>query len=80
MLNADAVGFVVADAATGTVVEAILPEAPLPPASVTKAFTALYALEHLGAQFQFETCIFADGDPVRDISQGRNALAALQNH
>ena len=69
-----AVGFVVADAATCTVVEAILPEAPLPPASVTKAFTALYALEHLGAQFQFETCIFADGDMHDGILDGNLIL------
>ena len=55
------VGFVVADAATGTVLEGMNPLFPLPPASVTKAVTCSYALERLGPDYRFETRIIADG-------------------
>ncbi|PUB18588.1 D-alanyl-D-alanine carboxypeptidase/D-alanyl-D-alanine endopeptidase [Yoonia sediminilitoris] len=59
------VGCVVADLATGEVREAIKPDAALPPASVTKAVTALYAIEALGAAHQFETRVIAAG-PILD--------------
>ncbi len=58
-------GFVIADAVTGEVLEAVEPELRLPPASVAKAFTALYAIENLGPQYRFETRVFAEG-PIRD--------------
>ncbi|TFL18477.1 D-alanyl-D-alanine carboxypeptidase/D-alanyl-D-alanine-endopeptidase [Jannaschia formosa] len=58
------VGFVVADAATGEVLETYNPIRPQPPASVAKAVTALYALETLGGGFQFETRLIATG-PIR---------------
>ena len=61
------VGFVVADAATGTVLEGMNPLFPLPPASVAKAVTCSYALERLGPDYRFETRIVADGT----ISDGR---------
>ena len=43
-----AVGYVVADLATGRVLEASGEAQAMPPASVTKAVTALFALEKLG--------------------------------
>lgn len=43
------VGIVVADAKTGAIIDQHDPEIQQPPASVTKAVTALYALEALGA-------------------------------
>ena len=61
------VGFAVADAATGAVLETHDPLRPLPPASTLKAVTALYALETLGAGFRFETRLVATGP----ISNGR---------
>lgn len=70
-----AVGFAIADATTGEVLEAIAPDLPLPPASVAKAFTALYALEVLGADHRFETRVIADG-PIRDgVLEGNLILA-----
>lgn len=58
------VGFVVADARTGLVLEAMNGAEPMPPASVAKAITALYALEHLGADYRFATRLIATG-PVQ---------------
>jgi D-alanyl-D-alanine carboxypeptidase/D-alanyl-D-alanine-endopeptidase (penicillin-binding protein 4) len=55
------VGFVASDVVTGAVVETVLPDAAQPPASVTKAVTALYALETHGAAFRFETRVIAEG-------------------
>jgi serine-type D-Ala-D-Ala carboxypeptidase/endopeptidase (penicillin-binding protein 4) len=60
-----AVAFVVADARTGEIVSAREPDLMLPPASVAKAVTALYALEKLRAGFQFQTKVLATG-PVRN--------------
>ncbi|MDG1520266.1 MAG: D-alanyl-D-alanine carboxypeptidase/D-alanyl-D-alanine-endopeptidase [Yoonia sp.] len=59
------VSVLLTDAASGEVIEGNTPDMPLPPASVTKAVTALYALETLGTDHRFETRIFADG-PIRD--------------
>ncbi|PWJ17399.1 D-alanyl-D-alanine carboxypeptidase/D-alanyl-D-alanine endopeptidase [Jannaschia seohaensis] len=58
------VGFAVADANTGEVLEVLNPIRPQPPASVAKAVTALYALETLGAGHRFETRLVATG-PIR---------------
>lgn len=55
------VGFAVADAVTGAILEARDPLFPLPPASVTKAVTCRYALERLGADYRFRTRIMAHG-------------------
>lgn len=68
------VAFVATDMATGEVVEAILPDIAQPPASVTKAFTALYALETLGAEHQFETRIIAAGSIEDGILNGNLIL------
>ena len=59
------VAFCVADARTGTMLEQHAPTIGLPPASVTKAITALYALDILGADHRFETRLIATGG-VRD--------------
>ncbi|SIO54333.1 D-alanyl-D-alanine carboxypeptidase / D-alanyl-D-alanine-endopeptidase (penicillin-binding protein 4) [Rhodovulum sp. ES.010] len=59
------IGYAVADAATGEVLEVRNPLLGLPPASVTKAVTALYALETLGPEHRFVTRLLATG-PVRD--------------
>lgn len=54
-------GFVVADARTGRVLEALQPALMQPPASVAKAMTALFALEKLGAGHRFSTQVLATG-------------------
>ncbi len=55
----------VADARSGQVLEAHNPLLALPPASVTKAATALYALDALGPGFRFRTRLIATG-PIRN--------------
>lgn len=59
------VSFVVADARTGKVLEARKARIAQPPASVTKAMTALYALDALGPGFRFNTRLLATG-PLRN--------------
>lgn len=59
------VAFAVADLETGQVLENRAPLLGLPPASTTKAITALYALDALGADFRFRTQVVASG-PVQD--------------
>ena len=61
------VTYVVANARTGEVLEIRKPLMRMPPASVTKAMTALYALEALGPEHRFETQVLATGD----VSGGR---------
>ena len=55
------VGVVLADAGTGEVLEAVEGEVAVPPASVIKAVTALYALDALGGAIRFITRFFAVG-------------------
>ena len=69
------VGIMVTDRKTGEVLEAISGDLAQPPASVTKAFTALYAIENLGAAHQFETRLFADGPINGGILDGNLILA-----
>ncbi|MCA0919051.1 D-alanyl-D-alanine carboxypeptidase/D-alanyl-D-alanine-endopeptidase [Pseudooceanicola nanhaiensis] len=59
------VAFVVADAMTGELLDTLDPGASLPPASVGKTLTALYALRSLGADHRFTTQLIATG-PLRD--------------
>ncbi|MEM7544058.1 MAG: D-alanyl-D-alanine carboxypeptidase/D-alanyl-D-alanine-endopeptidase [Pseudomonadota bacterium] len=59
------VAFAVIDLATGQMLEAFQPDLPLPPASVAKIPTALYALEALGPDHRFETRLVAVG-PIED--------------
>jgi D-alanyl-D-alanine carboxypeptidase/D-alanyl-D-alanine-endopeptidase (penicillin-binding protein 4) len=70
-----AVAYVLMDQRTGTVLEAREADRVLPPASVAKAVTALYALEKLGAGYRFATRVLATG-PVRGgVVQGDLVLA-----
>ncbi len=64
------VGFVVADARTGQVLEAHNPLLPLPPASTAKAITSLYAMERLGPGFRFSTDVVATGPVSGGVVQG----------
>ena len=59
------VGFAVADARGGQVLEGIEAGRALPPASVAKAITALYALEALGPGHRFRTRLIGTG-PLRN--------------
>ncbi|MEI4484667.1 D-alanyl-D-alanine carboxypeptidase/D-alanyl-D-alanine-endopeptidase [Frigidibacter sp. MR17.14] len=58
------VGFIVADPATGRLLEGLNADRPMPPASTAKALTSLYALETLGAGYRFATRLIATG-PVQ---------------
>ena len=55
------VALALADARTGELLYARNAAAPLPPASVTKALTALWGLEGLGPTFRFTTRLLATG-------------------
>ncbi|RBI70360.1 D-alanyl-D-alanine carboxypeptidase/D-alanyl-D-alanine-endopeptidase [Roseovarius sp. TE539] len=59
------IAFAVADTGTGEILESRGAATTLPPASVTKAVTALYALDVLGPEFRFETRLVATG-PLKD--------------
>ena len=69
------VGVAVVDLATGMQIESIAADIAQPPASVTKAFTALYALEALGFDYQFKTRLFADGSIKYGVLDGNLILA-----
>ena len=69
------VAYVLMDARTGEVLEAREPDLALPPASVAKAVTSLYALEKLGAGFRFATRVLATGPVVQGMAQGDIVLA-----
>lgn len=69
------VTFAVMDAATGEVLDALGPDVPMPPASVTKAPTALYALETLGPGFRFSTRLVATGPVTNGRIDGDLILA-----
>ncbi len=73
-LNGD-VGIVVADTVTGRVLEAYEGGKPMPPASVAKAITTLYALEDPGPDYRFVTRIIATGPVVEGKVQGDLILA-----
>ncbi len=60
-------GFALIDVATGKILDGHQQDLLLPPASVTKVFTALYALDALGPDFVFETRVIATGP----VSGGR---------
>ena len=62
--------WLVVDAASGQVLDAGGGTQPLPPASVAKAITTLYAHEGLGPQFRFATQILAAGKLVAGRLQG----------
>lgn len=56
------VGFALADAATGALIESGPPAEAVPPASTMKAITALYALDRLGRAHRFRTRVIRAGD------------------
>ena len=70
-----AVSFVVVDAQTGKVLAARQPDLNLPPASVAKAVTALYALDRLGPGYRFATRVLATGPVEAGMVQGDLILA-----
>lgn len=61
----DVTGFMVTDLGTGRILESHQPYRALPPASVAKAITAVYALQALGPDHRFVTRLLATG-PLRD--------------
>lgn len=69
------VAYAVADAKTGAILESAGGQASLPPASVAKALTALYALNVLGAGYRFETRLIADGRIEGGVLHGNLVLA-----
>ncbi|MEM1129991.1 MAG: D-alanyl-D-alanine carboxypeptidase/D-alanyl-D-alanine-endopeptidase [Pseudomonadota bacterium] len=58
------IGYVVAEAASGKLIDGQDMDLPLPPASVAKAITAAYALETLGPAYRFRTRLIGTG-PLR---------------
>ena len=64
------VGVVLADATTGRIVDQHQPNIAVPPASVTKTVTALYALEALGPDHQFVTRVMGTSPVVGGILEG----------
>lgn len=69
------VSFVVMDAETGAILEQRAPGDLVPPASVAKTITALYALDRLGPGFRFRTRVLATGPVEAGIVQGDLVLA-----
>jgi D-alanyl-D-alanine carboxypeptidase/D-alanyl-D-alanine-endopeptidase (penicillin-binding protein 4) len=69
------VTFAVADVSTGEVLESLGGSVPMPPASVTKAPTALYALETLGPSHRFTTRLVATGPITNGRLEGDLILA-----
>ncbi len=63
-------GCVVADARSGRVLEALNPLLQMPPASVSKAVTAAYALDMLGPDHVFTTRLVATGPVEAGRIQG----------
>lgn len=63
-------GFAAFDAQSGALIEAHQADAPVPPASVAKAPTALYALEALGLEHRFVTRLRAAGGVGNGVLEG----------
>ena len=64
------VGYAVADARSGRLLEAMGEREALPPASTAKAVTALYGLEKLGAGHRFVTRVLVTGPVAGGVVQG----------
>lgn len=69
------VGYAVADARSGQVLEAMGERQGLPPASTAKAVTALYGLERLGAGHRFVTRVLVTGPVAGGVVQGDLVLS-----
>jgi D-alanyl-D-alanine carboxypeptidase/D-alanyl-D-alanine-endopeptidase (penicillin-binding protein 4) len=65
----------VADTKTGLRLESVNGDVGLPPASVAKALTTLYALDVLGAGYRFKTRLIASGPVKNGILKGDLILA-----
>lgn len=65
-----AVAFAVADVKTGKLLEEVNGKKTLPPASVAKALTALFALEVLGDEYRFSTRLMTTGRVNNGILSG----------
>lgn len=63
-------GFVVLDADSGQILESHEPDATLPPASVAKTVTSLFALDRLGPQFRYRTRVVITGPIEAGMVQG----------
>ncbi len=63
-------GVVLCDLETGQTVEGVGAQTAMMPASVTKAVTALYALDALGIDHRFETRLMAGGPVVDGVLNG----------
>lgn len=63
-------GIVAADLNSGSVLETHMPDIPLPPASVTKVITSLYAREMLGAEYTFKTKLVATAPVENGVLYG----------
>jgi len=68
-------GYVVTDMQSGEILESGAGAVALPPASVTKAVTGLFALDALGAAHRFRTRLLATGPIVDGTLQGDLILA-----
>lgn len=64
------IAFALADAESGEILEERSSGAGIAPASVTKAITALYALDTLGANHRFQTQVVATGGVRDGVVQG----------
>lgn len=69
------VAYVVADAQTGEPLQSREGDLPLPPASVAKSLTALYALDALGPDYRFRTRVLVTEPVVDGITEGDLILA-----
>lgn len=68
-------GFCVAEVASGKVLESVNADAAVPPASVAKTITSLFALEHLGPDHRFSTRVMATAPVVGGRLDGDLILA-----
>jgi len=67
--------YAVMDLANGNLLEGRSANTALPPASVAKAITALYGLDHLGGDFRFRTRLLATGPVQAGVLEGDLILA-----
>ncbi len=67
---ANITGYAFFDATTGEMLDSYQPDLALPPASVSKAITAIYARHVLGQDYRFATRLFATGPLVEGVVQG----------
>jgi D-alanyl-D-alanine carboxypeptidase/D-alanyl-D-alanine-endopeptidase (penicillin-binding protein 4) len=68
-------GAMLADAATGEILDQHRPDVGAPPASVAKIVTALYALESLGPGYRFATRLLGRGPLEAGVLRGDLVLA-----